>query len=170
MEKTLCLDGSQKGTVYRSKKLHEQAQEILDEIGYQIDVNMMVKSLSLENQITEIAKAWASNPRILILDEPTSSLNKKESKILFRFIENVLKKNVCVIMISHRMEDIYQTCTKVLVLKDGKFVFEGFLKETTEDMLISKMVGRDFSECISGTKKRESREIESLDPKWCGRF
>ncbi len=150
-----------KGPFIDQKKLHKQAQEILDEIGYQIDVNMMVKSLSpAECQITEIAKAWASNPRILILDEPTSSLNKNESKILFRFIENVLKKNVCVIMISHRMEDIYQTCTKVLVLKDGKFVFEGFLKETTEDMLISKMVGRDFQNVYPERRKEKAEKLK----------
>lgn len=150
-----------KGPFIEQKKLHEQAKEILDEIGYQIDVNRLVSNLSpSECQITEIAKAWASKPRILILDEPTSSLNKEESEVLFRFIRKILEKNVCVILISHRMDDIYQTCTQVFVLKDGKFVFESPLKDTTENMLISKMVGRDFKNVYPERRQKKSEKIK----------
>ena len=150
-----------KGPFIEQKKLHEQAKEILDEIGYQIDVNRLVSNLSpSECQITEIAKAWASKPRILILDEPTSSLNKEESEVLFRFIRKILEKNICVILISHRMDDIYQTCTQVFVLKDGKFVFESPLKDTTENMLISKMVGRDFKNVYPERRQKKSEKIK----------
>lgn len=150
-----------KGIFIDQKKLHEQAKEVLAEIGYEIDVNRMVCDLSpSECQITEIAKAWSAKPRILILDEPTSSLNKEESQILFQFVKKVLKKNVCVLMISHRMEDIYQTCTRVLVLKDGRFVFEAPLEETTEDMLISKMVGRDFKNAYPERRKDKADKIK----------
>lgn len=150
-----------KGICIDQKKLHDQAKEILREIGYQLDVNRMVCDLSpSERQITEIAKAWSSNPRILILDEPTSSLNKEESQILFHFIRKILDQNVCVIMISHRMNDIYQTCTQVFVLKDGKFVFEAPLAETTEDLLISKMVGRDFKSAYPERRKEKAEKIK----------
>lgn len=150
-----------KGPFIDQKKLHEKAKKILDEIGYQIDVNAMVCDLSPSDcQITEIAKAWASNPRILILDEPTSSLNKMESEILFKFVRKVLKRNVCVIMISHRMDDIYQTCNQVIVLKDGKFVFESPLEETTEELLISKMVGRDFKNAYPERRKEKADKIK----------
>lgn len=150
-----------RGPFIDQKKLHEQAAEILDEIGYKIDVHTMVCDLSpAECQITEIAKAWSSNPRILILDEPTSSLNKAESEILFQFVRKILEKNVCVIMISHRMDDIYQTCNQVFVLKDGKFVFEAPLEETTEDMLISKMVGRDFKNAYPERRKDRADKIK----------
>lgn len=149
-----------KGLFIDQKKLHTQAKEILDEIGYQIDVHSMVCTLPPSQcQITEIAKAWSSNPKILILDEPTSSLNKEESRILFRFIKRILEKNVCVIMISHRMEDIYQTCTRVIVLKDGRFVFESPLEDTTEDLLISRMVGRDFKNVYP---KRRTKRAENI--------
>lgn len=110
--------------------------------------------------MTEIAKAWSSNPRILILDEPTSSLNKAESEILFQFIKKVLKKKVCVIMISHRMDDIYQTCDQVVVLKDGRFVFEAPVSETTEDLLISKMVGRDFKNAYPERRQEKAEKTK----------
>lgn len=150
-----------KGLWIDQKKLHEMAKEILEEIGYEIDVNTMVCDLSpAECQMTEIAKAWASNPRILILDEPTSSLNKAESEILFQFVKKILKKKVCVIMISHRMDDIYQTCDQVVVLKDGRFVFEAPVSETTEDLLISKMVGRDFKNAYPERRQEKAEKIK----------
>ena len=145
-----------KGIFIDQKKLHAQAKEVLDEIGYDINVNTMVCDLSpAECQITEIAKAWSSGPRILILDEPTSSLNQKESHVLFDFIHRIVEKGVAVIMISHRMDDIYQSCNEVIVLKDGRFVFHAPIEETTEEMLISKMVGRDFKNVYP--KRREER-------------
>lgn len=150
-----------KGFFIDQKALHEKAKEILAEIGYEIDVYSMVCDLSpSECQITEIAKAWASNPRILILDEPTSSLNKVESEILFRFVHRVLEKNVCVILISHRMDDIYQTCNRVFVLKDGRFVFEAAIEETNEELLISKMVGRDFKNAYPERRKEKANKIK----------
>lgn len=150
-----------KGIWIDQKKLHEQAEEILQEIGYEMDVYAMVCDLSpAECQITEIAKAWSSNPRIFILDEPTSSLNKEESKILFGFIRKILEKNISVIMISHRMEDIYQTCDQVIVLKDGRFVFESPISETTEELLISKMVGRDFKNVYPERRKEKADKVK----------
>lgn len=150
-----------KGIFIDQKSLHAQAKRILEEIGYQIEVNRMVCDLSpAERQITEIAKAWSSNPRIFILDEPTSSLNKEESQILFQFIKKIRQQGVCVIMISHRMDDIYQTCTRVLVLKDGKFVFEAPLEETNEDMLISKMVGRNVKNAYPERRSDRAERIK----------
>lgn len=150
-----------KGLWIDQKKLHHMAEQILEEIGYKIDVYAMVSDLSpAECQITEIAKAWSYNPRILILDEPTSSLNKAESEILFQFVKKILKKKVCVIMISHRMDDIYQTCDQVVVLKDGRFVFEAPVQETTEDLLISKMVGRDFKNAYPERRQDKSEKIK----------
>ncbi|MEG2395226.1 MAG: ATP-binding cassette domain-containing protein, partial [Ruthenibacterium sp.] len=130
----------QKGCFIDQKKLHEQAGEVLREIGYHLDITAIVADLApSDRQITEIAKAWAGRPRMMIFDEPTSSLNKNESKILFRFIARIKKSGVAVIMISHRMEDIFATCDVALVLKDGELVFHVPVSETNEDELISKM-------------------------------
>lgn len=101
-----------------SKTLHRQAEEILRDIGYEIDVHAIVSDIApSDKQITEIAKAWAGKPRMMIFDEPTSSLNQAESVKLFRFIDRIKKNGVAVIMISHRMDDIFETC-------DTAFVFE----------------------------------------------
>jgi ABC-type sugar transport system ATPase subunit len=129
-----------------SKRLHETAASILERIGYQIDPTKMVCDIDpAQKQITEIAKAMSNDPRLIIFDEPTSSLNKTESEVLFDFIRHLKADGVSVIMISHRMEDIFTTCDEAFVLKDGEFVFSVPLSETTEDELISKMVGRDFT-------------------------
>ncbi len=118
----------------------------------------------------EIAKAWAASPRVLIFDEPTSSLNKAESDILFRFIGAVKKKGVSVIVISHRMDDIFATCDRVMVLKDGMFVFESPVKDTDSDEIISKMVGREFknvypprNEVLSSDIKLELKNVSIGD-------
>lgn len=127
------------------RALHSKAAELIKDIGYHIDEYALVKQLSpAHRQIVEITKAWASNPRVLIFDEPTSSLNKTESKLLFQFILRIRKQGVAVIVISHRMEDIFATCDKVIVLKDGMFVFASSIEETNSDEIISKMVGREF--------------------------
>ncbi len=153
------------------KKLHEQASAVLEEIGYDIDAYELVRNLSpAQRQIVEIAKAWAASPRVLIFDEPTSSLNKAESDILFRFIGAIKKKGVSVIVISHRMDDIFATCDRVMVLKDGMFVFESPVKDTDSDEIISKMVGREFknvypprNEVLSSDIKLELKNVSIGD-------
>ena len=142
------------------KKLHETANEILDEIGFQLNVYDMVCDLPpSDRQITEIAKAWSGHPRLMIFDEPTSSLNQKESNILFRFIEKLKKQNLSIILISHRMEDIFATCDTAFVLKDGEFVFDSPVSETSEDELISAMVGREFKNAYPPRNKERKTEI-----------
>lgn len=125
--------------------LHKQAAKILEDIGYTVDEYALVRELTpAQKQIVEIAKAWADEPRVLIFDEPTSSLNKAESDKLFEFINRIKKQGVSVIVISHRMDDLFATCERVIVLKDGRFVFSAPMKETSSDEIISKMVGREF--------------------------
>ena len=143
-----------------SKALHRQAEEILRDIGYEIDVHAIVSDIApSDKQITEIAKAWAGKPRMMIFDEPTSSLNQAESVKLFRFIDRIKKNGVAVIMISHRMDDIFETCDTAFVLKDGEFVFSKPVLETNDDELISKMVGREFKNAFPPRNEKRSDEI-----------
>lgn len=144
----------------RQKELHRMAKEVLEDVGYQIDVYALVKNLTpAERQIVEIAKAWSAKPRVLIFDEPTSSLNKVESEDLFRFIHRIKKQGVAVIVISHRMEDIFKSCDRVVVLKDGEFVFESPIQETNNDEIISKMVGREFKNAYPARNETLSENI-----------
>lgn len=146
--------------IIQQKLLHKQAAEILKEVGFSIDVNLLVKNISpAEKQIVEIAKAWAIHPRIIIFDEPTSSLNSEEAEILFDFIKRIKKKSVSVILISHRMEDNFAACDRIVVLKDGRFVFSADTRETTVDEIVSKMVGRKLSAVYPSRSKAIPKEI-----------
>lgn len=128
------------------KRLHEQAAQILKEIGYHVPVEAMVADLTpAQKQMTEIAKAWADQPRVLILDEPTSSLNKTESDQLFSFVRRVRDRGVSVILITHRLEEIALACDDVLVLKDGEIVTRERVDHITRDEIICKMVGREIT-------------------------
>lgn len=145
----------------RQKALHEKAEKILSEVGFSIDVHALVRDLTPANrQIVEIAKAWADKPRVLIFDEPTSSLNRAESDRLFAFINRIKKQGVSVIVISHRMEDIFATCDRVVVLKDGCFVYSSPIRETSSDEIISRMVGREFRNAYPPRNKVLSEEIK----------
>lgn len=141
------------------RSLHKKAGEILQDVGFSIGVHELVKNLPpASRQIVEIAKAWAIRPRVLIFDEPTSSLNKEESKQLFSFIRRIKGQGVSVIVISHRMEDIFETCDRVVVLKDGCFVFSALIGETDSDEIISKMVGRKFKNAFPARCESLSEE------------
>jgi ABC-type sugar transport system ATPase subunit len=129
-----------------SHALHRQAQKVLNELDYQIDVGRMGGGLTpAEQQITEIAKAWVTRPKVLILDEPTSSLSKVEVDKLFRFIGRVKESGVSVVLITHRMDEIFQVCDETIVLKDGVMTAVEPVGNVTKDDLISKMVGREVS-------------------------
>ncbi len=128
------------------KRLHEQAAQILNDIGYHVPVEAIVADLTpAQKQMTEIAKAWADKPQVLILDEPTSSLNKTESDQLFSFVRQIRDKGVSVILITHRLEEIALACDDVIVLKDGVIVTRERVDHITRDEIICKMVGaRDY--------------------------
>ncbi len=128
------------------KRLHEQAAQILNDIGYHVPVEAIVADLTpAQKQMTEIAKAWADKPQVLILDEPTSSLNKTESDQLFSFVRQIRDKGVSVILITHRLEEIALACDDVIVLKDGVIVTRERVDHITRDEIICKMVGREIT-------------------------
>lgn len=135
-----------KGPFIDQKKLHQKADQILKELNYQIASETIVSELTpAQKQMTEIAKAWAGSPRVLILDEPTSSLNKAEADNLFHFVEQAKDQGVSVILITHRMEEIFRVCEEVVVLKDGEITATEKAADVTADEIISRMVGREIT-------------------------
>jgi ABC-type sugar transport system ATPase subunit len=146
--------------VIDEKALHQKARETLATLDYDIDVRRMVEDLSpAEKQIVEIAKAWVTGPRILILDEPTSSLNKAESDKLFRFVRRARDAGVSVILITHRMDEIFGVCDEANVLRDGVMTAKEPVKNLTRDLLISKMVGREVTNAFPPRCKTLSSEL-----------
>jgi ABC-type sugar transport system, ATPase component len=144
--------------IINRKKLYSQTVDMLQmfEIDY-IDPNSLVKNLSIANQqVVEILKAISFNPKVLILDEPTSSLMGVEIEQLFKNIRILQEKGISFIYISHHINEIFHIADVVTVLRDGEFVCKANVSEIDENFLVTKMVGRKI-EKIYG--KRSNDEV-----------
>ena len=133
-----------KGKIFLDKKKqNERAEKILKQFDFPYGPKTLIKELTLAQvQMIEIIKAVSSDARLIIMDEPTSSLDSEETEHLFRVIRNLKEKGVAIIYISHRMDEIFEICDQVSVFRDGTFITSCPLSEVTKDDLISKMVGR----------------------------
>ncbi|MGB4609770.1 MAG: ATP-binding cassette domain-containing protein [Saccharofermentanales bacterium] len=132
------------------RKMKQGAQEQLDKLGFQIDLDKKVSNLTVsEQQIVEIAKALAGDAWLIIMDEPTSSLSSKEEKLFFSIIENLKKQGICIIYISHKMQEIYDICDKITILRDGKLIDERDLNEIDQDEIVRLMVGREIKDVFT---------------------
>jgi D-allose transport system ATP-binding protein len=127
------------------KKLREKAKNILKEVGLNKDPRILVEELSIsEKQLVEIAKALAQDAKIIIMDEPTSSLTMEEARNLFKIVNRLKKKNVGIIYISHKLKEIFEIGDRVTVLRDGEYIGTKEVKDVNEEMLINMMVGREL--------------------------
>ena len=126
------------------KLLYKKAEEMLALANATaIKPDMLVKNLSVANQqVVEILKAMSFNPKVLILDEPTSSLTSTEVKQLFKNIKRLKEQGVAIIYISHHLQELFEIADTVTILRDGLGIFTGPLGETDEEFIITKMVGR----------------------------
>ena len=128
------------------RKMSEDAQKLLDTYEMNIDADMLVEHLSIaQQQMVEIVKAISFNSKILVMDEPTSSISDKEVGFLFETIRTLTEKGVGIIYISHKMSELEEICDRVTVMRDGLTVGTRVVKETTKDELIALMVGRELT-------------------------
>jgi ribose transport system ATP-binding protein len=122
------------------------AREVLARLGVAIDPRRLVESLTVaDQQMVEIAKALVHRPKVLILDEPTAVIAGQEVVLLFERIRRLRDEGVAIIYISHRLEEIFQLCNRLTVVKDGHVVGSKAVSEVTRAELITMMVGRDLS-------------------------
>jgi ABC-type sugar transport system ATPase subunit len=129
------------------RELYDQAQDLLDSLGVDIDLRQKARHLSIaQQQIVEIARAFSINARILIMDEPTSSLTLNEVAELFSLVRNLRDNGTAIIFISHRLEELFEIADRVTILRDGYYIDTRVTKETTRDDLLRMMVGRTISE------------------------
>ena len=127
-------------------QMKKEAQKLLDAYDMNIDAGILVGHLTIAlRQMVEIVKAISLNSRILVLDEPTSSISDKEVGFLFETIRSLTAKGVGIIYISHKMSELAQICDRVTVMRDGFTVGTKVVKETTTDELIAMMVGRELT-------------------------
>lgn len=130
-----------------NKKMRALAIETFGELGVTLDLDEEVKNLSVgQQQMIEIAKSLLSDGEVIIMDEPTAALTEREIEVLFRIIENLKQKNVAIIYISHRMEEIFKISDRITVMRDGVSVDTKRTAGTTNDEVVRKMVGRDLAD------------------------
>ena len=128
------------------KKMYKDTQELLDQVGLDIDPKTNLNDLTVSQmQSVEIAKAVSQDAKIVIMDEPTSSLTQNESAILFEIIERLRKQNIAIIYISHKMEEILKISDEVTILRDGQYVGTWPADELTNNKIITHMVGRELT-------------------------
>jgi ribose transport system ATP-binding protein len=137
------------------KELHRKAGELVKSLGFSLDVKKKVAQLSVaEQQIVEIAKALTTDCRLIILDEPSDVLGPQEVTILYKILDELKKKNIAIIYISHHLQEILQISDSITVLRDGKAIETVENRNLDNDKLISMMLGKELM--------RTSRESESI--------
>ena len=123
------------------------AQQYLEMVGLSLPATTVIKSLSAaRKQLVQIAKALAANARVLLLDEPTSSLSEHEVSNLFRILRDLKAENVTIIFVSHKFEEVFALCDKVSVLRDGHLVGTKQIAELTPSDLVKMMIGREVAQ------------------------
>lgn len=125
------------------KETNRRAAELLKQYNLSMNPKALMESLTLaQMQMIEILKAVSCNARLVIMDEPTSSLDSEETERLFKTIRNLKEQGVTIIYISHRMEEIFKICDAYSVFRDGHFIGTGSIADISTNELISMMVGR----------------------------
>lgn len=142
------------------KQMHKDAKELLMQLGSDIDPKTNMGDLTVaQQQIVEIAKAISTNSKIIIMDEPTAALSKRECEELYRITEKLRDEGCSIIFISHRFEDMYRLASEVTVFRDGKYIGTWGVNELSNDVLISKMVGREINQIYPKQKVDFGEEI-----------
>lgn len=127
------------------RQLYHQTDELLKNLGIHLNPRTKMKRLRVaDQQMVEIAKAISQNARVVIMDEPTSSITDKEVDNLFNMIRNLKSAGVGIIYISHKMDEIFQICDEMTILRDGTYIDTFKASEVNEDILIRSMVGREL--------------------------
>lgn len=136
-----------KGLVVDEKKMKEMTEKLLRDLEFDIPAGTLAKNLSVSQlQAIEIAKAVSYDARVIIMDEPTSSLTAAETKHLFRIIDRLKSEGRSIIYISHKLEEIFEIADEITVMRDGQYTGKWNIKDITIDELIHQMVGRNMEE------------------------
>lgn len=140
----LCLhDLPRRGLWLDRRELYRQAEQRLAQIGLEIDVRQPISSLSIgQEQMVQIAAAVGLGARVLVFDEPTSSLGRGEVERLFALIRRLQRDGVTIIYVSHRLEEVFELCQTVTVLRDGRHIATRPIETVNHDELVKLMVGR----------------------------
>ena len=154
------------------EKMYEDAAKVLEEVHLDFNPRAKLGSLSVSQmQLVEIAKAVSADCKVLILDEPTSSLTAREVEALFTIVNELRGKGVSIVYISHKMDEILRISDEVTIMRDGQYIGTWEAKSLTTDFIITKMVGRELSNLypqrqnVPGEVVFEVEDFTSINPK-----
>ncbi len=138
-----------------TSKMISKTKDLLKKFDLNINVNQKIERLTVgQQQMVEIAKAYGSNAWVIVMDEPTSAISEADKNKLFGMIRELTEKNVAIVYISHRMNEIFEIADEITILRDGQHVITGPIEEFDENKVIMNMVGRDIGDVF----KRERSE------------
>lgn len=127
--------------------MHTKAQTILDDIGAEIDAGVRLKDLGIASRhLVAIARALSVEARVVIMDEPTAALSRKEIEELYELVEKLKAQGKAILFISHKFDEIFRIADRYTVFRDGQFIGAGEMAETTEAALVQMMVGRSVDQ------------------------
>ncbi|WP_404467284.1 sugar ABC transporter ATP-binding protein [Planococcus rifietoensis] len=133
--------------ILKTKDMERKTKKILGDLGLDIDPSLSASTLSVgQQQLVEIGKALSMDAEMIIMDEPTAALTDREIETLFVTIRDLQKRGVSFVYISHRMEEIFSLCDRITILRDGEFVGERKISETSFEEIVQLMVGRELGD------------------------
>lgn len=146
------------------RRLYSEADQLLTSLGVRLDLKKKARSLSIaQQQMVEIARAFSINARILIMDEPTSSLTLNEVADLFHLVRRLRDDGTAIIFISHRLEELHELADRVTVLRDGSYVATRPIREVSRDDLIRMMVGRTITNMFPKQEVRAGEVVLKVE-------
>jgi ABC-type sugar transport system ATPase subunit len=145
------------------KTTREKSRELLQGLGLDIDVSRALGSFGTAiQQMAAIARAISIDAKLIVMDEPTSSLDEGEVAVLFDVIRKLKKEGVSILFISHRLNEVFEISDRITILRDGQLIGEYETSALTHEELISKMVGRDAAAILADRKGRENRVFKEF--------
>ena len=152
------------------KAANAKADELIRRITDEIDVTARINTLTAaQQQLVEIAKAMSRNMKVLVMDEPTSALNRVETEQLLKIVKNLAAEGIGIIYISHRMDEIFQISDRIQVMRDGKSVSSFLTSEVDEERIVREMVGRTLDSMYPHTKQTPGECILKVEHLTCGK-
>ena len=149
-----------KGGLVDHKTLYQKTSEILKELGMDISPKTIAGDLSVgQQQMLEIGRALTRNARLIIMDEPTSSLSEAETETLFKVIHQLTEKNIAVVYISHHLDEVMYLSDRITVIRDGKNIISRDKDDITEEELITNMIGRPLDKQYPEKTGREQGDV-----------
>ncbi len=148
-----------KGGYLQVRKRDQETRKLLELLGIEIEPNAVVERLSIaQMQLVELARAVSYHPNIIIMDEPTSALTDQEVEKLYKIIRSLKAEGVAIVFISHKLEELYEICDCVTIMRDGTYIGTYPMSEISNDMLIKMITGRPVSTLFE-KEKHELGEV-----------